>query len=394
MNDDKKIEKAESLSDINDMLNEINDKSSEVMATEKDFAQANIHRARRQRASKKKKRSKKLKVLITVLSVILGICVIIGSVWFVMYKIGEGKLIANDVKMNMNQNKVSTQTDDGKTIEYNGKKYTFNEDVVNILFMGVDKESLGDNNGVVGSGGQADTVILLSLDVKNNKYTVINISRDTYTDIGVYSTDGKYKGVEKHQLCLAYSYGDGMETSCENTKKAVSSLLFNIPITAYYSLERSAISILNDEIGGVTVPEFDENGKDTGKTKLLEGYEAYDYIHYRDISKLDSNNVRMKRQTAYLKAFASKFISETKQDLGVPVSFFNTSQQYSCTNLTVTDVTYLTTQIFSNRSDIKPVFKSIEGKVEKDETDGKAIFIPDEEKLTQLAIDTFYTPVS
>lgn len=396
MNDENKSsvnKESGSLDDINELLNEVNNSSREVMASKQEFAAADVRRAEHRHSHKKKKRKKKLKILLTVLTVLLSVCIVIGSVWFVMYKIGEGNLIADDVKINISQNNVTNQTDDGKTIEYNGKKYTFNENMVNMLFMGVDKDTLGDDNGVVGSGGQADTIFLLSMDMDTQKYSVINISRDTYTDIGVYSTEGKYIGMEKHQLCLAYSYGDGMDKSCENTIKSVSSLLYNIPITGYYSLERSAISIMNDEIGGVTVPVFDENGNETGENTLLKGSDAYDYIHYRDTSKLDSNNVRMKRQVAYLKAFASKFIDETKKDLGVPVSFFNTSQQYSCTNLSVTDVTYLTTKVFANKDNIKPVFKSIEGKVEMDKTDGKAIFIPDQNKLTQLVIDTFYTPV-
>ena len=98
----------------------------------------------------------------------------------------------------------------GKEVTYQGEKYVYNEDLVSILFLGVDKEAF-EEGGTVGDGkaGQADALFLLVLDTKTGKSRLIAISRDTMTDVNVYSDLGNFIGTEKLQLCLAYTYGDG-----------------------------------------------------------------------------------------------------------------------------------------------------------------------------------------
>ena len=44
-----------------------------------------------------------------------------------------------------------------------------------------------------------------------------------------------------------------MEMSCERMVEAVSHLFYGIPIHGYCSLNMEVITLLNDEIGGVTV---------------------------------------------------------------------------------------------------------------------------------------------
>ena len=68
----------------------------------------------------------------------------------------------------------------GKEVTYQGEKYVYNEDLVSILFLGVDKEAF-EEGGMVGDGkaGQADALFLLVLDTKTGKNRLIAISRDT-----------------------------------------------------------------------------------------------------------------------------------------------------------------------------------------------------------------------
>ena len=110
----------------------------------------------------------------------------------------------------------------GKEVTYQGEKYVYNEELVSILFLGVDKEAF-EEGGTVGDGkaGQADALFLLVLDTKTGKSRLIAISRDTMTDVNVYSDLGNFIGTEKLQLCLAYTYGDGKEKSCESRFQAV-----------------------------------------------------------------------------------------------------------------------------------------------------------------------------
>ena len=376
--------------DLNALLNSINENSSEKLPSEQDFERARIQRRRERRRKKKSPGKIVIRVLIIILCVLLAILIALGATWLILYKSGESQLkTPSDYAVNIDDDNVSKVEEDGSTIDYNGKLYRLNPDVVSLLFIGIDREELGNDNNVVGTGGQADALYLVSINTEQKKYKVISISRDTITDIGVYSADGKYVGTEKKQICLSYAYGDGKTTSCENTVRAVSSLFYNIPIQSYFALERSAIPTLNDTIGGVTVPVYDEDGKDTGKTTTLFGQDAYDYVHYRDISRLDSNNIRMTRQTAYIKAFIKKLISSAATNLNVALDFFNTATQYSSTNLNTSIVTYYATTVLSGGSDINIDYVKLPGKITKGKS-GNAEYNHDKEALTKLVIETYY----
>ena len=376
--------------DLNALLNSINENSSEKLPSEQDFERARIQRRRERRRKKKSPGKIVIRVLIIILCVLLAILIALGATWLILYKSGESQLkTPSDYAVNIDDDNVSKVEEDGSTIDYNGKLYRLNPDVVSLLFIGIDREELGNENNVVGTGGQADALYLVSINTEQKKYKVISISRDTMTDIGVYSADGKYVGTEKKQICLSYAYGDGKTTSCENTVRAVSSLFYNIPIQSYFALERSAIPTLNDTIGGVTVPVYDEDGKDTGKTTTLFGQDAYDYVHYRDISRLDSNNIRMTRQTAYIKAFIKKLISSAATNLNVALDFFNTATQYSSTNLNTSIVTYYATTVLANGSNVDIDYVKLPGKITKGKS-GNAEYNHDKEALTKLVIETYY----
>lgn len=103
---------------------------------------------------------------------------------------------------------VPDQTNYQETIEYNGNKYVYNSDVIAIAFMGVDKRDLGLDNGSVGTGGQSDADILLTINTKTGKAKAIAIPRDTMVDVDLYSESGIFLRSEKMQLCLSYAYGD------------------------------------------------------------------------------------------------------------------------------------------------------------------------------------------
>lgn len=49
-------------------------------------------------------------------------------------------------------------------IDYNGKKYEYNSNLMNILFLGVDNAEDIDTSYMPGEAGQADCIMLLSLD--------------------------------------------------------------------------------------------------------------------------------------------------------------------------------------------------------------------------------------
>ena len=80
----------------------------------------------------------------------------------------------------------------GKYVVYNGETYQFNEKVTNVLCIGVDKRNLDENNNskVRASGGQADVLMLVSIDTSNGKITLFNISRDSMVDVTMIQQAG------------------------------------------------------------------------------------------------------------------------------------------------------------------------------------------------------------
>ena len=99
------------------------------------------------------------------------------------------------------------------------------------------------------------------------------------TDVNVYSDLGNFIGTEKLQLCLAYTYGDGKEKSCENTVRAVSRLFYGMPVAAYAALDLDAIAVLTDAVGGVEVTvtkdlTIQDPSLKEGERKVLTGEQA------------------------------------------------------------------------------------------------------------------------
>ena len=72
-----------------------------------------------------------------------------------------------------------------------------------LLFIGVDSEKVGKNDGLIGTSGQADTDMVAVVDTATGKVSIITVPRDTMVDIDLYSTDGKFLRTENMQVCLS-----------------------------------------------------------------------------------------------------------------------------------------------------------------------------------------------
>ena len=82
--------------------------------------------------------SKGKKALIITLSVILGIILILVSAYLAFYYSGKNKFRRSD--KNIENSNISEVDDDPTLIEYKGKKYKLNKNLVSIFFIGIDKE--------------------------------------------------------------------------------------------------------------------------------------------------------------------------------------------------------------------------------------------------------------
>ena len=283
---------------------------------------------------------------------------------------------------------------EGDYIIYNGDRYLYNENITSILCMGVDE----DSKDTIGQFGQADMLMLVILDTKSGKVNLWNISRDSMTEIDIYNVDGQFVKTEKGQACLAFAYGDGGHKSCENTVRAVSRLLYGMPIQGYAVLNMDAIRPLNDAIGGVEVTIYEEDilpaRFKAGSKVLLKGDDVETYVRTRmevwdEIGELDSNNNRMDRQRRYMTGFIQKALQMTKEDLSTPMNLFNIARKndYLISNMNASRVAYLST-LLSKVNFTEQSFRTIPGEV----VDGGkyAEYHVDDEALYQMILETFY----
>lgn len=348
---------------------------------------------RKQKAPRKKK-GPLIAVLIIFGMLVLLLATAVGA-YFYLNKKGEAQLKKNQSIASITAPEEASSEDDGKTIVYNGAKYKYNEDNINILFMGVDRDMQDTGEKVIGENGQADVLIWAALDSKTGHLSLINISRDAMVDVNKYNVEDKYLGTDKMQLCLAYSYGDGKEKSCENTLQSVSRLMYGMPVNAYVAIDYSAIAPLNDAIGGVTVNVLEDltqsdSALKAGETVTLHGEQAQTYVRSRNTEVLDSNNQRMERQKQYIDAFLQQAISQTKKNLTLPVTLYNDVSDYMVTNISASEVTHLATLMIQNGVSGGDIL-TVPGEVTQG--DVYAEFNPDDKELYKLILSVFYKEI-
>ena len=333
-------------------------------------------------AAVNKHKGKKVKKVLIIIGIVL-LCLIIAAVsaYAIMYNVGKKQLLENKP-----QNTLSDFEEfDDTVVEHNGVEYKYNENITSILFIGVDEKSIRNESDKYGTNGQADALYLMTVDVSTGKTNIIGISRDTMTDVALYSKEGKYIGTEQMQLCLAYAYGDRRHTSCQNVVQSVSRLFNGIPINTYFAIDLSGIGPLVNAVGGFTVNEYDVNNKVVGK-KQINAYNALEFVRQRDKTVLDSNISRMSNQQEFLKAFATRATQKTKQDISVPVNLYNVVRDYSVTNINASRIAFLTTKYINSNMSLD--FHTVKGEVVKGEY---AEFHIDQDALDALMLDVFYT---
>ncbi len=341
------------------------------------------HRRKRMKAWKK--------VIIGILAGILAVIIGLFAAFFIMVNIGKSALL-DKTGLNIAAPDSAQVQENGNYLLYKGQRYKYNDNITTILCMGIDKESFSSDSDDIGTGGDADTLFLLAMDLESGNAKIITISRDTMAEIGVYSPNGSYIGTRKSQICLAYAYGDGKETSCHNQLVAVRQLFYNLPINSYISLDMDGIGPINDSVGGVDVisPETIKPFKE-GEKYSLYGSMATQFVRTRTHATIDGNSLRMQRQKAYLESFASKVLTMTKEKITTPLDVFNTASPYVCTNIDAPKVSYFTTTM------LQASFKGFEiENVPGELKDGGkyAEFYVDEEKFFELFLNTYYKPVN
>lgn len=158
--------------------------------------------------------------------------------------------------------------------------------ITNILLAGVDGNNLE-------KGNRSDSMMVLTIDEKNNDIRITSLARDTYVQIPGY-------GEEK--LTHAYAYG-GPALLLQTIDKN-----FGLKIDKYAVVSFSSFEKIIDAMGGVEIDVLPKEvsyiqGVDSAGKQTLNGAEAlaYSRIRYADDAYQRDNRQRTVMQAAYNK---------------------------------------------------------------------------------------------
>lgn len=192
--------------------------------------------------------------------------------------------------------------DDGREkSDLREEKVNPKHDNVSVLIMGVDENEHRDNAGA----SRTDTMILATLNKKENSVKLLSIPRDSY----VYIPERGYNDKINH----AHFFG-GTKSAIETVEN-----LLDVPVDYYVKLNFHAFIDVIDALNGITmdVPyEFKEsNSMDKRDSihllpgeQVLDGEEALALARTR---KHDNDIQRGKRQLDIIKAVVDKAVSVT-----------------------------------------------------------------------------------
>ncbi len=237
-----------------------------------------------------------------------------------------------------------------KRVFYEGTEYGYRDDTINILFLGIDKDDVMASRSAFGNSvGQSDAIFLASVDLSDNCVRVIAIPRDTMVQLKMYDGDGNYIGTDMGQLTLQYAYADGMEKSASLVASQVSALLNEIPINGYIAVNLTALTAINDAVGGVDVTMDDDYTElneafVNGETVHLEGNLAKAYVRGRDITEQGSAYTRIHRQKIYLSAFLEQAKQAVKENPLLPFTIMDTLSEHLETDISTAEMMYLVTE--------------------------------------------------
>jgi LCP family protein required for cell wall assembly len=374
-----------------------------------------VHKKRRKRKRKKKRRKKTAKsravkvrdrlLLTGIIVLLLFLCLGCGAL---LYRgMGYRRLQRQTAKSapelhNMQETEnpldaipqVEAWQDDW--VIYQEKVYDYNEDILTFLFMGIDKSDETVQKISEGTdGGQADALFLLVMDPHDQTVDIIGINRNAMTAIDMYDEQGEFVDTITAQIAIQHGFGNGVEESCEYQTEAVSRLFYELPIHGYVSLNMSAITKLNDTVGGVDVTVLEDLTKidaslSKGSQVHLEGESAFWYVKYRDTSVKGSADTRLERQKQYLKSFADAAKAAARKNPSVIMDLYQTASPMMVTNLSMDEAFYLATEVLDYRI-TEDSFHMTAGET----TEGELFeeFYIDETALYELILEVFYEPV-
>ena len=207
----------------------------------------------------------------------------------------EADQIIEDAKNN--EKTADILKDNDKQIEKNIKnnKIWYNNDIVNILLMGI------DNGSINYPYGRSDSMIVASINKKRKKVRLVSLARSAYVSI---------KGYPNTRLNHAHGYG-GAALAMNTVERN-----YRIRIDNYISTNFECFKQLVDQLGGVDITLTKKEAKAMKDKLRSEGYTyigAGNYclngetaLYYVRLRKIDSDRQRTQRQRNVLTSIATR----------------------------------------------------------------------------------------
>lgn len=235
--------------------------------------------------------------------------------------------------------------------------------ITNILLLGID----GDG----GSNQRSDTIMLLTLDEKNNFIKMTSILRDTYISI-----PGRKN---KTRVNHAYAYGGAtltMQTIESN---------FRIDMERYIGVDMDGLSVVVEKLGGVdmtlSAAEAKQINAHVEGSALTEGehhLNGAQATYYARIRKIDSDFGRTGRQRKLIKAMLTSF-----KKLGIVEQYALISEAapYLTTNYTEPELIAVALKVLGMLdAETKEMSVPVNGTYKSQKISGMAVLVPDIKK--------------
>jgi len=231
--------------------------------------------------------------------------------------------------------------------------------------------------------------MLMVFDDTNENCTVLSLNRDTIVEMPVLGLGGKPAGTTTAQLALAHTYGNGLESSCENTMNTVSGMLGGIRIDHYVSMNLDALAILNDAVGGVTVNNTADFSAVDATIPMgevtLHGEQALTYVRSRYSVGDQLNITRMGRQQEYMTGWLAAFQEKIETDTEFLTQAYEDVDEYIVTDCSMQVLMDMIDDYadYTLKEMVTPEGENIKGEKYYE-------FHVDEEKLDAMVLELFY----
>lgn len=354
--------------------------------------------------SQKKRIQKVLHIIFAVFTAMVTFAAVISLVFILIYKSGHARLMESvEAKMpdvqkitDMEEEIAAREKAGLATVEWQenwvsigGKVYAYDENCINLLFLGVDKPgNLTDDTDYENwESGQTDAIFVVSINPTTGSINIIGIPRNAMVNVDIYDAQNHQLDTVYDQICLQYAFAGGGKNGLERMMESVSDVLYGLPIHGAFAIGYDAVSVINDMVGGVEVEVLEDLQKENkifvpGNTVHLDGKLALAYVRSRNYGQIGSPTLRLVRQKQYIMVLIQKARSEVKKNPVIVKDMYSAVARYMNTDVTLEEVVYLAAQAVDYRFDGES-FYLLEG-------EDMAVEIPDEKRKPGEEAEAFY----